>query len=245
MPSAQTHVFSLALLLLPFLAACSPEEADSPVVFNDTTELFAETETIPTDISTDAAAASSEFSSATPAPAEDTPKPAPLPDIQVFDIEQAEAGEVEVGTPVRLMIPSLKIDAPIEEMGLIENGKLDAPEEPFDAGWFKAGPKPGEKGNAVIDGHLDLKGKPAIFWDLKKMKEGDMIGVTDDQGVTRSFKVTRTEVYDVEDAPMREIFGKHHDGKNLNLITCAGKWRKDLDHYDQRLVVFTEMIEYK
>lgn len=217
------------------------------MVFNDTRDLFAETDipkALPDDTPSTVPSASS-VSTSVPmdAPVAKAPEPTPAPDIQVFDIEQAGAAELEVGKPTRLMIPSIKVDASIEEMGLINNGQLDAPKEGLNAGWFTGGPKPGEDGNAVIDGHLDLHGKPGVFWKLREVKEGDIIGVMDDQGALRNFKVTRTQFYDVETAPMKEIFGRNHEGKNLNLITCAGKWRKDLNHYDQRLVVFTEMME--
>ncbi len=146
------------------------------------------------------------------------------------------------GIPVQLSIPSIDLSLPIDPLGLLPDGKLDAPAEPFRLGWYRLNARPGEEGNAVLDGHLNLHGAPAAFANLHQVVVGEEIEVTDEEGVTRLFRVMKTEVYHVDHAPMEEIFG-NTDGKHLNLITCAGVWREEMNHYDQRLVVYTELIE--
>lgn len=153
----------------------------------------------------------------------------------------ASAKTHPVAKPVQLTIPTADIDANVLELGLLKGGKLDAPKDGKDLGWYKLGPKPGEKGNAVIDGHLDTSAGPGAFWNLKNVKVGDMVSVTDENGITRVFKVRKTQVYHVNNAPMQEIFGDA-SGNHLNLITCAGVWDTSMDHYDKRLIVYTDLV---
>jgi len=156
--------------------------------------------------------------------------------------ESASAAVPQRYLPRRLRIGAIGIDAPIRDVGLLPNEQLDVPPEPDVVGWYRLGPLPGESGNAVLDGHLDLPGTKGVFWRLNELQPGDELEVDDEAGERRRFRVTETKVYDVHAAPLDVIFGDV-DGKRLNLITCAGTWSDELDHYDKRLVVFTELIE--
>lgn len=167
--------------------------------------------------------------------------PIPVPDIGIERIE-AQPAEDPIGTPVRVHLPSIGVDAAVVNVGLIEGGKMDVPADPADVGWYELGSLPGQKGNAVLDGHLDIGGEPGVFFRLDRVRPGDLIRVTDHLGAVRSFRVRETAVYDVRDAPMQKIFGDA-SGRHLNLITCAGTWREDMNHYDKRLVVFSDLIE--
>src|SRR5205085_1186906 len=66
------------------------------------------------------------------------------------------------GVPVRLRIPALGLRTSIEPVGL-RAGAMDVPTNVWDVGWFQLGPRPGDVGNAVIDGHLDSTTGPAVF----------------------------------------------------------------------------------
>lgn len=173
--------------------------------------------------------------------ASDAPAPVALSAIGIGHI-QARPAEQSIGVPVRVEMPSIGVDADIVPVGLIEGDKMDVPEQPEDVGWYKLGALPGQKGNAVLDGHLDIGGMPGVFFRLKNIQPGEMIRVTDHSGTVRSFRVREAVVYDVNDAPMRRIFGEA-DGRHLNIITCAGVWRKGMNHYDKRLVVYSDLIE--
>src|SRR5690242_10335905 len=67
---------------------------------------------------------------------------------------------IDEALPVRLSVPSIGINAPIEQVGTLANGDMATPaQNPWiDGGWYSNGPHPGEKGSAVIDGHLDRPG---------------------------------------------------------------------------------------
>src|SRR5579872_434004 len=145
--------------------------------------------------------------------------------------------------PVRLLIPSIGVNALIENVGVTSNGDLAVPEQhPWDdVGWYASGPRPGERGSAVIDGHLDRTGGgPAVFWYLRNMHVGDAVMVIDASGKTSTFHVREIGFYPPLDAPIQQIFG--NDTSNyLNLITCAGDWIPSQHQTNLRLVVYTTL----
>ena len=68
------------------------------------------------------------------------------------------------GLPIRLAIPTIKVNAYIQYLGVNDNGEMDVPDNSYDVGWFEPGSRPGEMGSAVIAGHLDGKnGEAGIF----------------------------------------------------------------------------------
>src|SRR5437763_12728670 len=104
------------------------------------------------------------------------------------------------GIPVRLRIPALGLLTAIAPVGL-RAGAMDVPTNVWHVGWFHLGPRPGDVGNAVIDGHLDSTTGPAIFLDLHNLRVGDRIYVTDRAGIERGFVVTDLHSYRLTDAP--------------------------------------------
>ncbi|GLV58026.1 class F sortase [Dictyobacter sp. S3.2.2.5] len=151
---------------------------------------------------------------------------------------------VNVSSGGRLIIPAIKVNAPIETVGKTSEGYMDVPtrNQWTGVGWYKEGPLPGQKGTAVIDGHLDRTGgAPAVFWDLKKLHPGDIVTVQAKNGDKARFKVTQVSNYKPTQAPIKLIFGRQ-DGTFLNLITCAGVWVPAENQTSERLVVYTQRI---
>ncbi len=116
---------------------------------------------------------------------------------------------------------------------------MDVPQAFDDTAWYDRGARPGEEGVAVIDGHVDSKIGPAVFWDLRRLKAGDEILVTGDDGLERRFVVTHAASYKRTEAPLDQIFGPL-SGRHLNLITCDGIFDQKRQEYDRNLVVFAE-----
>jgi sortase (surface protein transpeptidase) len=146
--------------------------------------------------------------------------------------------------PVRLVIPAAGINAPVEVLGVQSNGDLATPtHNPWDeVGWYDLGPRPGERGSAVIDGHLDRPGGyPAVFWRLRDMKVGEDVQVTNTARKMLHFRVTRVAYYASGQAPLQDIFG-NQGGAFLNLITCAGDWIPSQHQTTLRLVVYTSLV---
>jgi hypothetical protein len=145
--------------------------------------------------------------------------------------------------PVHLLIAAIHVDTAIEPVGVLSTGNLDTPQNnPWeDAGWYKDGPRPGEQGSAVLDGHLNRPGgAPAVFWSLADMKIGDEVIVTTSEGKTLRYRVTGSARYAPQKAPLQEIFGDTQ-GSHLNLITCAGYWLPAEQQTSLRMVVYTSL----
>lgn len=130
----------------------------------------------------------------------------------------------------------------MESVGLTPEGAMDIPADADNVAWYNLGPRPGEQGSAVIDGHLDKEDQsPAVFARLSEVKIGDVVSVLDDKNHILNFKVKEIRMYNAED-DTNEIFN-NNNGVFLNLITCAGSWDAGKQDYNQRRVVFTEFIQ--
>ena len=152
-----------------------------------------------------------------------------------------EAGITSIGLPVRLIIPRLGVNAAVEDVGLTPDGAMGVPASPGTVAWFKLGPRPGDKGSAVIDGHSGYKnGVSAVFDDLPSLRKGDLLFVKDAKGVLVQFVVRRSRMYD-RNANASAVFAGN-EGRHLNLITCTGSWDAAAGTHAQRLVVFTDAV---
>ncbi len=171
------------------------------------------------------------------------PSPTPTKAIPTFVVSPVVT--VSASVPAHLIIPRIGVDAPVENVNIQSNGDLGTPVQNQweGVGWYSNGPRPGQAGSAVIDGHLDRPGGyPAVFWYLRNVQVGDVIMVVDTNGKTLRFRVTRTAAYPPLDAPLQEIFGDS-GGTYLNLITCAGTWIPSQHQTTLRLVVYTTLIQ--
>src|SRR5260370_16594342 len=93
-----------------------------------------------------------------------------------------------VANPARLIIPAIGVTAPVEFVSILSSGDLATPVQNQweHVGWYETGPKPGEVGSAVIDGHLDRPGGyPAVFWNLRSLHAGDNVIVIYTRGKSR------------------------------------------------------------
>ena len=157
--------------------------------------------------------------------------------------EPQTATKTPKGLPARLKIPRIHVDAVINHVGLLPDGSMGIPEHPLNAAWYKLGPKPGDTGSAVIDGHVNWwYGATGVFAHLSTVKPGDTITVQDEQGKETHFIVRESRAFGFhEDAST--VF-RSYDGKaHLNLITCEGVWIKSAQAYSKRLVVFADKVE--
>lgn len=150
-----------------------------------------------------------------------------------------ERKRASYGSPVRLIIPRLGINAAVENVGLTADGAMGVPTSRKTVAWFRLGPRPGNKGSAVIDGHSGYKDGAAIFDDLPSLRKGDRLFIKDAKGVVVEFIVRRTRTYG-RDANASDVFDRK-DGRHLNLVTCTGTWDASAGTHAQRLVVFADV----
>jgi len=144
--------------------------------------------------------------------------------------------------PAKLIIPSIGVNANVEQVGRKDDGSMDTPKTFGDVAWYSLGSKPGAAGNAVIDGHVNNALTTAgVFQHLSQIALGDKIQVTDASGSVVSFEVTNIEEYPVNTAPAGSIFATSGPSQ-LVLITCDGVWVPSEKSFDKRLVVFASKV---
>lgn len=167
----------------------------------------------------------------------------PVPSSTSMPINRQEAVKAEKDSsdpPMRLRIPKINIDTSIERVGLTSDGAVDVPKNPANAGWFDRGPRPGERGSSVIDGHYGWReNAETVFNNLSKLGKGDKIYVENERGATTVFVVRKKREY-APDAHAPEIFISNDGKAHLNLITCEGVWDHISNSYPKRLVVFAD-----
>ncbi|WP_327351746.1 class F sortase [Streptomyces sp. NBC_01304] len=142
----------------------------------------------------------------------------------------------------RVKIPAIQVDAPIQPVGLDAEGWVDAPpaEAPNLAGWFTGAVSPGEKGTAVVVGHVDNMQGPAVFYGLGALKKGNRVEVTRKDGRTAVFEIYGVEVFEKANFPGTKVYGST-GAPELRVITCGGGFNKK-DGYDGNVVAFARLI---
>ena len=161
-------------------------------------------------------------------------------DIITNNVQTVQAQDIALSLPLNLRIPAINVDALIEQVGLTLGGAVAVPKGPTNVAWYSLGPIPGEIGSSVIVGHYGWKDNiVAVFDNLNKLKIGDKISVTNENGEVIIFTVIKSKTYNENDSP-RDVFISTDGKAHLNLITCKGVWDKNDKSYSERLVVFTD-----
>ncbi len=141
-------------------------------------------------------------------------------------------------TPLRVRVPKIGLNSPIQNMGLTSSGDLDVPDgSTKKIGWYAAGTKPGEVGSAVFDAHVF-----AAFKQLRYALPGTDVYVDMSNGETLHFKIEESTVYPLANVPADQLFNRD-DKPRLNLITCAGNLTADRTTYDHRLIAYAVLVE--
>ncbi|WP_188189308.1 class F sortase [Nonomuraea sp. SYSU D8015] len=150
----------------------------------------------------------------------------------------ADARGADVARPVRLHIPAIGLSTRVIPLRLDAKGKLIAPESFDRVGWNKSGPEPGERGVAVIAGHVDSTTGPAVFYRLPKLRKGDRVHVDRADGTSVTFVVNRLARYPKDRIPDKEVYGSGGADAQLRLITCGGTFDRQRRSYRDNVIVF-------
>jgi sortase (surface protein transpeptidase) len=143
--------------------------------------------------------------------------------------------------PLRIRIPGIGVNAPLMGLGLTPTGSLDVPpaEREDLAGWYEAGTTPGERGTAIVAGHVDNADGPSVFYRLGALEKGGAIQVERLDGSTALFSVDAVEVYDTKDFPDEKVYGAAKRAE-LRVITCGGRYSRSTG-YQGNVVVFAHL----
>ncbi|MFC8145130.1 class F sortase [Streptomyces paradoxus] len=175
---------------------------------------------------------------ATPRPAH--PKPAPAPAAR----KPHRPGGVRPlprSRATRLLIPYLRVDAPVMGLGLDRDRRLTAPpdDDPEVVGWYRHGASPGEQGTAVAVGHLDTDSGPAVFAGLTELKRGRIVQARRADGRIAVYTVDKIKSYEKAHFPSQEVYGAR-GRPELRLITCGGNYDRRKG-YSGNVVVFAHL----
>jgi len=148
-----------------------------------------------------------------------------------------------VGTPARLLIPSLDIDAPVVPIELDRDRVLRPPQDPSQIGWWERSAQPGaKKGQPLLTGHSVRMGEGAMdtLGDVKRGATVQVIGKPEDgekSGKVASYSVQKVFVYSRKEVAdhSEELFGQDKNLRRLVLVTCTD-W--DGKVYQSNIIVF-------
>ncbi|MBO2452148.1 class F sortase [Actinomadura barringtoniae] len=142
--------------------------------------------------------------------------------------------------PARLVIGKIGVDAPVSPVGLQRDGSVQVPPLAHlgRVGWYRYGPAPGERGPAVLLGHVDSgRGGPGVFFRLHALKPGDPIRVTRSDRTAVRFQVTSVEDVPKQRFPTARVYGDL-DHAGLRLITCGGTFDRARASYTRNIIVW-------
>ncbi|MFW5470469.1 class F sortase [Knoellia sp. CPCC 206435] len=154
----------------------------------------------------------------------------------------AQGPRLERSRPIRVTLPEIGASAPIIDLALGPDRRMEVPDNGTDAGWFTGSPTPGELGPAIIAAHVTHRSKPAVFFDLGAMRKGDPIEVTREDGTTATFSVTEVGQYPKSDFPSKKVYGSV-DRAALRLITCGGVLDGETGSHVDNVVVYAQLTE--
>jgi sortase (surface protein transpeptidase) len=142
--------------------------------------------------------------------------------------------------PVRVEIPKIGVVSSLDRLGRAPDGTIQEPTRWAVAGWYAAGTRPGDPGSAVILGHVDSKGGPAVFFRLRELRQGDAIAIGRADGSSVRFVVQRIEQYPKDRFPTDEVYYPTLT-PTLRLVTCGGQFDATAGRYRSNVIIFATM----
>jgi hypothetical protein len=153
------------------------------------------------------------------------------------------AAALKASAPVRIIIPSLRVDASVMRLGRAADGSIQVPPLANHnlAGWYDQSVTPGQDGTSIILGHVDSFTGRSVFYDIKDLTQGELVEVVRADGRTATFSVDGVQEVAKATFPSREIYGTtRYPG--LRLITCGGPFDTATRQYLDNIVVYTHLV---
>ncbi|MBT2441407.1 class F sortase, partial [Streptomyces sp. ISL-36] len=167
------------------------------------------------------------------------------PDRAAAPAPEAAPAPLPASRPERVRVPAVRVDAPVMAVGLDAERWIDAPPayEKNLAGWFTGAVTPGERGTAVVVGHVDTPDGRAVFFDLGALRKGHRVEIARRDGRTAVFAVYGIEVVPKDRFPAERIY---QDGPRpeLRLLTCGGGFTREKG-YEGNVVVSARLVEVR
>ncbi|WP_329062260.1 sortase domain-containing protein [Streptomyces sp. NBC_01429] len=148
---------------------------------------------------------------------------------------QAEPPGMPRSVPVEVAIPEARLAARLQPVRTTGRGELPLPADPARASWLASSVTPGERGTAVLAGHVDSADGPAAFYGLGAVTPGMAVTVRRADGSTARFTVAAVAVYPKDRFPDSVYAPTASAG--LRMITCTG-WDRAARTYRDNVVVY-------
>lgn len=145
--------------------------------------------------------------------------------------------------PKKIILETLSVDAYIQRMGVDQNNEIAVPTNIHLAGWFAESSQPGQKGLAIISGHVSGLTSPGVFDKLDKLQPKDRFQIIRGDDSKLEYEVLATKTLRESDA-VAAIFSQDPSIKSqVNLVTCTGTFNSETSRYDKRIVVSAQLTE--
>ena len=153
----------------------------------------------------------------------------------------AAATEAPPGYAVRLAIPAIKLDTPVQQGGIVEDGQGNPiwETEPFVAVHYgDLTALIGQHSNAVIAGHVVTLNEGNVFRFLYQLDIDDQIQVWDDHQRERDYHVVDVKLVPPSDTSVMDPT----PDERLTLITCGGTFDPVKREFSDRLIVVAKPL---
>ncbi|HJQ45219.1 MAG TPA: class F sortase [Amycolatopsis sp.] len=152
------------------------------------------------------------------------------------------SAQAQPPSPVAVDIPKIQVHSTLVALGLNPDGTIEVPpvSRPWQAGWYRYGPVPGQPGPAVVLGHVDGNHQPGAFFHLKETVPGDKITISRSDGSVLRFVVTHVDQVAKDHFPTADVYGDTA-GAQLRLITCGGVFDRAARSYEDNVIVYAAL----
>jgi sortase (surface protein transpeptidase) len=182
------------------------------------------------------------LSGSAPAEAGASYVPASVATVPPRPTDDPRARPLTRSAPVSIRIPAIGVRARVMRLGQNADGTVQVP--PLDdhnlAGWYRYGPAPGQRGAAVILGHVDSLTGISVFYHLKDLRPGDRVYVTLADGQAAAFTVDGLQKVAKDAFPTASVYSRS-GYPSLRLITCGGAFDRATGHYEDNVIVYAHL----
>ncbi len=146
--------------------------------------------------------------------------------------------------PRYLRIPELGVFARIKHTGVTQDGAIDAPKNINDVSWYDQSAQPGsETGSSLLLGHVSGWTAPGVFKKINQLKSGMRFEIEKGSGEKITYEVTHGESIPLDILNMGKILTPEVTGEHdLKLMTCAGRFNREADRFEERYVVYAKIV---
>ena len=154
----------------------------------------------------------------------------------------ASAPEPADFVPLRLLIASLEIDAPLTATAVDGDGALVPPEDPARLAWWP-GVRPGTgAGSVLVAGHVDMQGYGrGPLARIVDLEPGDRAVLTGADGDRAAYVLRGVMTLVKESLPADELFGTGGP-ERLVLVTCGGAYDPDRRSWDSNVIAVLDPV---